>query len=143
MSNYKNNQNKFVAVLNKKIELPRLLNAIGHISTGITSLVSDQDEMKFLDYIDGSDGSHPAISEYPFIVLSAKNGNQIRTLKTAAIQEGIIHNDFVNTMIGSSAENQLMQTKTATDDQLEYWAIVLFDKAEKLDPLTKKFSLFK
>ena len=143
MSKYDNNQYKFVAVLNKKIEVPKLINAVGHISAGITSLIKDQGEMNFLTYLDGDGGLHPAISEYPFIVLSAKNENQIRTLRKAAIEQEIVYNDFVDTMIGSSADDQLTQTKSKIDKDLDYWAIVLFGRAEELDLLTKKFSLFK
>ncbi|TFF36167.1 DUF2000 domain-containing protein [Mucilaginibacter psychrotolerans] len=142
MNNYTDNDCKFVAVLNKKIELPKLLNALGHISAGLISLVKDVSDVQFLVYKDGTGTEHPAISKFPFIVLKADNGNQIRTARNAAIAEGIVYNDFVDTMIGTSAENQLSQTINKQENELEYYAIVFFGHADKLNAITKKFSLF-
>jgi hypothetical protein len=143
MSLYSDNEFKFVAVLNKKIEMPKLLNALGHISVGLTSLIENNKEMDFLKYEDADGTTHPAISRFPFIVLSSDNSNKIRTLRNSAIQEGILFNDFVDAMLGSSAINQLQQTKEKKEVDLEYYAIVLFGSADKLNALTKKFSLFK
>lgn len=142
--NYADNDYKFVAVVNRKIALPRLLNALGHICVGLTSLALGDDigAMRFLTYKDGSDTEHPAISHWPFIVLEAKNGNQIRTLREVARTNGILYNDFVDTMLGHSAEHQLQQTASAQETDLDYFAIVLFGSSQQLQPLTKKFSLW-
>jgi len=140
---YTDNDYKFIAVLNKKIELPKLLNALGHISVGLTSLIENIDDFRFLQYYDADGGLHPAISHYPFIILSAKNGNQIRQLREKAIESGIIYNDFVDQMLGASAEDQLNQTKNTKNADFEYFAICLFGSYETLRPLTKKFSVFK
>lgn len=43
--------------------------------------------MQFLEYTDANNSSHPAISQFPFIVLAADNANQIRTLRKAAIEK--------------------------------------------------------
>ena len=143
MTLYSNNKKKFVVVLNKKIEMSQLLNAVGHITAGLVSMLNGAEDMKFLEYVDGSGDKHPAISEFPYIVLKAKNGNQIRTLRQSAKEVGLTTNDFVDTMIGGSADIQLIQTKAKKEDKLDYWAIVMFGEAEKIDPLTKKFSLFR
>jgi len=45
-----------------------------------------KEEMSLIEYKDKDGGIHPAISDYPFIVLSAKNGNQIRTLRKKLIE---------------------------------------------------------
>jgi hypothetical protein len=140
---YADNDYKFVAVLNEKIEMHRLLNALGHMTAGLVSQASDPASMRFLCYKDADGGLHPAISHYPFIVLSARNGNQIRTLRQGAIEAGLVYNDFVATMIGSSAENQLAKTQAAREADLEYFGICLFGPSEVLGGLTRKFSLFK
>lgn len=90
---------RFVAVLNKKIETGRLLNALGHTTAGLVSLAPDAADMRFLDYRDADGSSHPAISHHPFIVLSADNSNQLRTLRAACMERGIVCNDFVNSMV--------------------------------------------
>lgn len=142
MTLYADNSHKFVAVLNKKAELPRLVNALGHLSAGLTAHHGNSDEMRFLNYKDANGGMHPGISHYPFIVLAARNGNQIRTLRQAAIEDGISCCDFVDTMLGESAEDQLHRTLATPEEDLTYLAITLFGSADQLDPLTRKFSLF-
>lgn len=142
MALYANNSHKFVAVLNRKAELPRLVNALGHLAAGLTAEHGDPNEMKFLEYRDADGGRHPGISHYPFIVLGARNGNQIRTLRVSAIAQGISYTDFADTMLGASAQDQLSRTATTPEADLGYLAIALFGSAEQLDPLTKKFSLF-
>ncbi|TAK14722.1 MAG: DUF2000 domain-containing protein [Anaerolineae bacterium] len=139
---YTDNEFKFVAVLNKKIELPRLLNALGHMTAGLVSLCENTQSMRFLEYRDADGGFHPGISFYPFIILSAKNGNQIRTLRAAAIGEGILCTDFVDTMLGSSAQDQMDKTRSTKEELLDYYGVCLFGSAAKLNDLTKKFSLF-
>ncbi len=138
---YQDNEYKFVVVLNSKVEIGKLMNALGHITAGLVN-VCDQNELRFLQYVDADDGLHPAISHYPFIILKSKNGNQIRTLRNLAVQQGIKYNDFVDKMLGVSAENQLQQTKETKEIDLEYFGVGLYGKAEELSQLTRKFSLF-
>lgn len=140
---YADNTRQFTAILNKKTPLPQLMNALGHMAAGITSQASEPSEMSFLRYEDGDGGAHPAISKFPFIVLEADNGNQIRKVRQAAIEARLIFNDFANTMLGISAEDQLTKTKQAKEAELEYFGIVLFGPSEIIKPLTKRFSLFK
>ncbi len=51
--------------------------------------------------------------------------------------------DFVDTMLGASAEEQLDATRRGVDASFDLLAVCLFGPAEKLDPLTRKFSLFR
>jgi hypothetical protein len=140
---YSDNHRKFVVVLNEKIELPRLMNALGHMTAGLIGHQNDHGEFSWLRYEDADGGVHPAISRYPFIILTARNGNQIRTLRQAAIERNIPYNDFVHTMLGSSAEDQMEKTRSTAESNLDYFGIALFGAAEEIDPLTRKFSLFK
>lgn len=140
---YADNDYKFVAVLNEKIQLPRLLNALGHMAAGLVARAPDPAGMRFLSYEDADAGLHPAISYYPFIVLVARNSNQIRTLRQNAIEAGLVYNDFVDTMIGTSAEDQLAKTRAAHEAELQYFGICLFGPADVLGGMTRKFSLFK
>lgn len=70
---YTNNESKFVAVLNPKIEIPKLMNALGHITAGLVAKTDSLDRMKFLKYEFQADWSVPTfLSFYPFIILKAK-----------------------------------------------------------------------
>jgi hypothetical protein len=63
---------KFVAVLNKKVETGKLMNALGHMTAGLAGGFGKGHEMSFLEYRDGDGGIHPNISHFPFIILKAK-----------------------------------------------------------------------
>ena len=142
---YLENNKKFIAVLNKKQPLGQLLNALGHTTAGLVERIQQVEPgaADFLEYPNTQDGFEALISRYPFIVLQSKNGNQIANLRKQAVDASIPHNVFVSAMIGASAEDQLRATEEASGEGLDYMVAVLFGEAEQLDPLTKKFSLFK
>lgn len=134
---------KFVAVLNKKIEPGKLMNALGHMAAGLAGGYGTGQEMSFLEYQDKDGGSHPNISHFPFIILRADNSNQIRTIRNEAKARGIMFTDFTSTMtVGTSAEQQ-ERTKNTPEAELEYWGICLFGSTNELKEFTGKLSLFK
>lgn len=134
---------KFVAVLNKKVPVGNLMNALGHITAGFAASYPDQAEMRFDNYEDADGNAHPNISDNPFIVLQADNSNKIRVLREALIEAGIHYVDFTSTMtVGTYAEQQ-EKTKATPEAELEYWGIVTFGEVDKLNALTKKFSLWR
>jgi len=62
------NKKRFIAVLNKKIEMGKLLNALGHMTAGLAGKYENTDDMCFFEYRDKDDSIHPHISHYPFDV---------------------------------------------------------------------------
>lgn len=141
---YEDNQYKFVAVLNPKIEIAQLMNALGHITAGLIVKANKLKEMQFFKYEFQADWASPStLSLYPFIILKAKNNNQLKTLHQAANEIGILHNVFTDSMLASSAIEQLENTKNTKTEDLIYLGVVLFGSTEKLETLTRKFSIFK
>ena len=67
------NTKRFVAVLNKKIEIGKLMNALGHTTAGLSAEVGNVEEMRFINYEDKDGNIHPSQSHFPFIVLAADN----------------------------------------------------------------------
>jgi hypothetical protein len=134
---------KFVAVLNKKIEIGKLMNALGHMAAGFGSSFSDKEAMRFDSYFDKDGGKHPNISDNPFIILSADNSNKIRTLRNDLIQNGIPFTDFTSTMTVGTFAEQKQRTKETPELELEYYGICFFGEKDKLSELTKKFSLWR
>ena len=126
-------ENKFVAILNKKIPVGHLMNVLGHMAAGIVVSYSNISEMRFDSYIDQSGGIHKSISDYPFIILSADNSNQLR----------ILRKEFTNTMTVGTYLEQKEKTKTTPEDQLEYYGVCIFGNKDIISPITKKFSLWK
>mgnify|MGYP001588146519 CR=1 FL=1 len=134
---------KFVAVLNKKIPVPNLMNALGHMSAGLSASYPTLQEMKFDSYFDKDGGNHKNISDNPFIILSADNSNKIRALRSALIEKGIHFVDFTSTMtIGTYIEQQ-KRTKETPELELEYYGICLFGEINQVNELTRKFSLWR
>lgn len=137
------NSKRFIAILNKKIEIGKLMNALGHMTAGLAGGYGKQGEMCFLQYEDKDGGRHSNISHFPFIVLSADNFNQIRLARNEAIRRGIPYTDFTSTMtVGTSAE-QVQATKESLELELEYYGICLFGETPELREFTGKFSLFR
>jgi len=136
------NSCRFIAILNRKVGVGRLMNALGHMTAGLAGKVC-QEDMQFLEYKDKDGGSHPGISHFPFIVLAADNSNKIRTARNEAIARGIPFTDFTSTMTVGTSQQQLDATEAAMEEELEYYGLCLFGKTEVLREFTGKFSLYK
>ncbi|MBI2572789.1 DUF2000 domain-containing protein [Candidatus Woesearchaeota archaeon] len=133
---------KLVAVLNEKIEVGKVMNALAHMSLGFGGMVGQ--EVLFLkNYKDADNGDHAYISGRPYIILQARNSNQLRTLRQAALQHKIQFVDFTSTMTEGTYEDQIKRSSETKEADLDYWGIVLFGEKELVSELTKKFSLWK
>jgi len=139
--NYLDNSQKFISVLNANVPVPMLMNALGHTTAGLAAHLEPQ-SVTYLDYVNDVDGFVAKIAQPPFVILKAKNSAQLSALRAAAAAEGIACNVFVSAMIGKSAKEQVASTRAASGDGLEYWVVTLFGDAERLQPITKRFSLF-
>jgi hypothetical protein len=135
---------KFVVLLNKNLAPGVALNAVAHASLGLSALLANgqKEAMRLLDFKDGDGQIHPNISALSLIVLRGTSGN-IRSLRNDARSAGIPCVDFTSSMTGGSYEEQLERTLTTPEAELDYYCVVLFGKLEDLNPLTKKFSLYK
>ncbi len=134
---------RFVAVLNRKVETGKLLNALGHMTAGLAGGSAKGQDMCFLQYEDANGGAHPNISHFPFIALQADNANQIRTVRNEAIARGIPFTDFVSTMTVGTSQEQRDRTKATPETDLEYYGVCMFGETDALREFTKKFSLFR
>ena len=134
-------ENKLVAVMNEKIEPGVIMNALAHMCIGFGSEIG-KESLRQTNYIDADEGSHPYISEMPFMILKA-NSNKIRALRVEAHQLGIKCVDFTDTMTVGTYIEQVARTKQTKEADLIYYGIVLFGSWDKVSELTRKFSLWK
>lgn len=134
-------ENKLVAVMNEKIEIGVIMNALAHMCIGFGSEIG-KEPLRLTNYIDADGENHSNISEMPFMILKA-NSNKIRTLRHAAIQAGIKCVDFTDTMTIGTYEEQIERTKQTKEADLIYYGVVLFGNWDKVSELTRKFSLWK
>ncbi len=137
------NSKRFLAVLNKKIEVGKLMNALGHMTAGLAGKIVNASNMCFLEYKDKNGGFHPGISHFPFIVLSADNSNQIGTIRKEAIGRGIQFTDFTSTMTVGTSQEQVEATANTDEANLEYYGIVFFGDPKDLREFTGKLSLYR
>jgi hypothetical protein len=137
-------QPRIVIVLNEKIEAGRIINAASHLALGFGASASQETRaaLNLQDYKDRDGRSHANISALGLVVLKA-NGSQLRTLKARADEAGIATWDFLETMTGGTYIEQIERTRLLPSEALEYLGVLLFGTRNQLDPLTKKFSLFK
>ena len=145
MSNQDVTTHKFAVVLNKKVEIGKVLNVIGHLSLGLAAHATPEQKeaMGFVDYIDKDGNAHPHLSKNSYVMLRADNSNQIRTVRTAAKEKGLYFLDFTSTMQEGTYLEQLERTKATPEIELEYYGIVLFGTIAEVSELTKKFSLWR
>lgn len=144
MSNQDVTTHKFVAVLNKKVEIGKVMNVLAHITVSLVTKASPDQvlQMGIVDYRDKDNNSHNA-SKNSFVILKADNGNQIRTVRNLAKEKGLLFADFTNTMQEGTYLEQLEQTARTSEVELEYYGIVLFGKIEQVSEITRKFQLWK
>lgn len=127
--------------MNKSIEPGKIMNALAHMSIGLGSVIGHE-ALRLTDYRDADGGSHPHISELPFIILS-ENSNKIRKIRAEAIAQGVLCNDFTDSMTIGTYQEQIARTAQLKDEQLIYFGIVLFGDWEMVTQLTKKCSLWR
>lgn len=132
---------KLVAVMNEKIEPGIIMNALAHMCIGFGSTIGT-DPLRLTNYIDADGGSHPSISEMPFMILKA-NSNKIKGVRLSALAGGIQCIDFTNTMTIGTYLEQIEKTKQTKEEDLIYYGIVLFGNWDQVSELTRKFSLWK
>lgn len=132
---------KFSAVLNKKIDTGKAMNALAHMTAGLVGSYQDINEMEIINYEDKDGGKHLA-SKHPFIILAAKNSNKLRTLREEAIAQGIHFTSFTDAMTVGTWEDQVEKAKQTPEAELEYYGVCLFGPRSVVEELTKKFSLW-
>ncbi len=134
---------KFVAMINKELEVGKALNAIAHSLAGLVSMADEEikEKMSFIDFQDKDDFVHKNISGLSLIVLRGKN-NEIKKLRQKFIENNILFTDFTETMTGDTYKEQLVKTKETSEEEMKYFCLAGFGEKEIIDPLTKKFSLW-
>ena len=135
---------KFAVVLNKKLEPGTALNACAHMTATLVARADSQTRkhMSFMDYLDANGNVHP-VSALSLVVLSAKNSNQVRTVRLEAIKAGLPYADFTQSMTKDTFVEQMDRTRALREENLDYWGITIFGLKEVVDPITRKFSLWR
>ncbi len=122
MGNQDVTTHKFVAVLNRKIEPGKVINALAHVSLGLVAGASPGEiaDMGFIDYVDKDGNHHRNLSKNSYVILRADNSNQIRILRERALEKRVAIVDFTNTMQEGTYHEQVERTKMTLEAELLY-----------------------
>ena len=136
---------KYVIVLNEKSPFGKLLSATGQLAMSLYHDASEEQRvnMSFIPFIGPSGSSLITVSTCSFVVLKG-TASQLFTLYAKGCEQGLLSALFTSTMSFNGIEEDLiLKTATTPLDQVEPYGVALFGKIEELNPLTKKFSVFK
>lgn len=139
---YADNQNTFMFILNKNWEPAwQLHNARGHVAVGLGATIGQAANL--LGYEIPALEMTAQISHWPVVDKAAKEAEINRLyleLKEANAQgDDFVMNVFTDSMFGTSAEDQLAQTRNAKEPKI--LVIGLFGKSDVLKQLTKRLKL--
>lgn len=133
-------ENRFIVVLNKDIELWRIINATAHMSFWLASEL--RKEWLFLEYKDASWDIHPNISHYNTVVLKAEDSSSVYAVREKAKKLWVKFTDFIRTMTIWTSERQLSATANFKTEDLEYFGICMFWNSLDLKEVTEGLELF-
>ena len=132
---------KFVCVVNKKAETGAVINAAVKMAAGLGATFGGN--LKTSKFKDANDAEHGNVPSVPVVVLKADNANKVRQVRQKADEEKIAYSDFNASMAIGDTSEQRKVLSALSDDDLEYQGICLFGPEDKVNELTKKFSLFR
>lgn len=133
---------KMVIVVDKKLLQWQALNAVGHISAYLGNKMSAQfDTGESFDTNDAV--KHPRNTQYPIIIFAAKQG-QLSNLARKARNSGFLYHGFIKEMLQTNNDEEIVKLLIKkTEREIEYLGIGIFGENDKVDKLTKNFSLWK
>lgn len=137
-------QYKLVALLNKRLEVGVAMNALAHAVAGAVNLAGDagRQTLKFLDFEDADGQLYPSISARSFIILRATSAD-IRKVSAKASDAGLLKVCFTEPMTGGTYTEQLDRSRKVPRAELEFYALVLLGPIDLVQPITRKYSLWR
>lgn len=134
-------EKKLVALVNKETPVGVAMNAIAHATLGLGNK-QDAKDLRLDDYKDKDGNVYPNISDMPFIILRGKSSEIKKALRKAKEEGSIQYGAFTDTMTGGSCIEQKEKTEASTEDDLVFYAAVLFGDYDTISQITKRFSIY-
>ncbi|HSX16021.1 MAG TPA: amino acid--tRNA ligase-related protein [Candidatus Saccharimonadales bacterium] len=134
---------QMVVILNRQVEVGRLINAANHAVAGLVGTMHNPAQFDFLEYRDQSGELDAIIAHHPAIILQAPDSKALLKAYRRAQSLGLPNNVFIETMtLGSSIEEMALLQNT-TIDELDFWGVAIFGKTEEVKKITKDLQLWK
>jgi lysyl-tRNA synthetase class 2 len=133
---------KMAIILDKNLEGWKMTNTIGHLSAYLGNKIP-KDEFKSTDNFPTNDGSIQSNSQYGIVTLQA-NQNQLHSLMKELEETEFEFLSYVEEMVDYHDDKELAEALSKKNkDDLNIFGIGIFGDREKLEKITKKYSLFK
>lgn len=134
---------QMVVILNETVEIARAINAANHAVAGLVGTMHNPGQFDFLEYRDKTGELDVVIAHHPAIIFKSSDSKSLLKAYKKARSLGVPTNAFIETMtIGSSTEEMGILQKTSIED-VNFWGIAMFGKANELKQITKNFQLWK
>lgn len=134
---------KFVILLNEKSPPGKLLSATGQLAMSLYSNASIEQraDMSFVPFFAPGGSNLVTLSTCSFVVLK---GTAAQLLALHAKSAHLLSAIFTSTMSFNGIEEDLIyKTANTSLEQVEPYGVGLFGTIEEVNPLTKKFSIYK
>lgn len=136
---------KFIIILNEKAPPGKLLSATGQIAMSLYSNATKEQQvnMSFVPFLSPSGDNLITVSTCSFVVLKG-TANQLLTLYTKTTEQNLLSAIFTSTMSFNGIEEDLiLKTASTPLEKTEPYGVGIFGSIDEINPLTKKFSVFK
>ena len=132
---------KYVIVINNDLPAWKIMNTSGHIAAFLgNKMTSSFDTGKNFITKDGT--ALPRNSQYPIVTLTA-SPDQLKQLIKEIRKTDLLFIGYVPEMMDTTDDTKLAQILSSkTDAEVEYTGIGIFGPNDRVDSLTKKFSLW-
>ncbi len=136
---------KFIIILNEKAPPEKLLSATGQTAMSLywNATKEQQVNMSFVPFLGPSGSNLITVSTCSFVVLKS-TANQLLTLFAKTTEQNLLSAIFTSTMSFNGIEEDLiLKTASTPLDQTGPYGVGIFGSINEINPLTKKFSIFK
>ena len=140
---YLDNQWKYFAVMNRNLAPGQGMNVLAHGVNALANHLRESREIQFANYQNAAGRSLGELSVWPYIVLESSSSEKLKTAQKQLLELKIPCIEFHASMLAASNEEQLAQTRAIAEGEGELYGIFTFGPTELLQPIMKRFSIFK
>lgn len=132
--------NKIIIIVDPRCSAPVLLNAVGHLSLGLSQRAPNE-AFAYRNFADPSGADIACAVDHPLIVMRAKKSIHLKRCLEAAEASGIAFNTFVEAMRFGTPVEQVTEIGNREIEPHDIIAIGLAGEDDHLREITKRFSL--
>jgi lysyl-tRNA synthetase class 2 len=134
---------RMIVILKEGVEFGRLVNAANHAVAGLVGTVHNAKMFNFLQYTNGDGDFESIVMHHPAVTFRAKHSKDIAKAYKKAIELGLKHNAFVETMTLGESKKEYDVLKKMRLDDIDFWGLAIFGDTETVNKITTNFQTWK